>query len=122
MSTSPLPILWLSFSASHLIITGVGWAMWPGFDPEAATTTWALVGLVVPLSFASVLLPSMILRKPEQASTRYILRWAFAEAATLMGFVAAFSGGPQWVGVACGIWGLLLHLIAYPGDLSGAPE
>lgn len=112
-----LPVLWAAFCVTQLIFGSIGWVYWPGADPEAAVVVWVLVAMMLPLSGMSVGGAGLLARGEGAAHTRYILRWAFAEAASLFGFVATFSGGPRWLAPAAAAWGFLLILIAYPSRL-----
>lgn len=115
---NPLPLIWLAMASSQLLFAGVSWVLWPGPDPSAATTVWVLAAMAAPLSLASVIGPGLLLRgdDPGAQRSRYIMRWAFAEAVTLMGFVATYQGGPQWLCGALAAWSLVLLLLAYPTD------
>ncbi|MEM6930356.1 MAG: hypothetical protein AAF602_25685 [Myxococcota bacterium] len=113
---NPMTLIWVSFAMSQLAFVGIGWTLWPGLDPEAQTLAYAVTGLGFVTGLGSLGLPGRLVQGDSEEATRArtLLRWAFAEAATLMGFVATFVGGPRWLLLAAGAWGFTLLVLAIP--------
>ncbi len=116
-SEQNLPFIWLGFCVSQIVFAGISWSVWPGQTTEDMMIVWVLAAMILPMSLMSTFGAGFLVKGEGTATTRYILRWAFAESAALVGFVACFVGGPRWLGPLAAGWGLLLVLLAYPSRL-----
>ncbi|MCA9490108.1 MAG: hypothetical protein KC621_09295 [Myxococcales bacterium] len=107
-----LPIVWMSNATSIAVFAVVAMVMAPIEDasPDLAIP----IGLAGFLPAAgSLLVGRAVLRElPEQ--TRWILRWALAEAVAIMGLMVDLMGGPGWFAAALMGLGMLLVLVQYP--------
>lgn len=111
-------ILWSAFGATHLVLLLVSTLLAPtSHDP-------VLTFMVLPaLSSAAVSVAAPRVFPAEMVvPTRFILRWALAEAASLMGFVAWFLSGDHLVQGVCAGAGLLAWALARPTDGTGWPQ
>lgn len=106
-------IIWGSMGTSHLLITAVTFMLpTEGHNPGIAPF------LVFPAMLAagsSLALPAL-LRKPPPPLTVYILRWALAEAATLVGFLSYMFSGLHLYQFVCLAMALAAWMAAYPRD------
>ena len=98
--------------ATHLVLVGVGTQLG---TPELHTPAAPLLGVGVVMATLSVLLGLPVVRLGLPAPTRAIVRWAFAETATLLGLVASMSGGVMYL-YAGAAFGLLAWGAAFPTD------
>lgn len=114
--SNDLTVMWAAFAGSQLIFVVVGWTMWNGYNPEMATTAWTLAGFGLLSGLASLIVPAATIPgdDEEMVRLRFLVRWGFAESATLFGFVGTFLGGPRWLVLAMAAWGFLLLLMAIP--------
>lgn len=107
-----LPIVWGAFVSSHALFVAISFFV-PA-DPSLDPGMVSLFGIPA-LALAGIAAEgSLVARVAPQLQTWFILRYALAEAAGLMGFAAYFASGDHLVQLACAGAGLLAHLAAYP--------
>ena len=112
-----MPVIWAAFAGTQLMLAVLGWVLWTGPDPDASITVWILVATVVPLTvLATVGARRVIPDGPGAGRTRSFIRWAAAEAITMMGFVGTMVGGPRWLVLVHAAWGFSLILLSYPSS------
>jgi hypothetical protein len=99
MGRMQLPLIWVVFLLTQLVITGVSFAV-PA-QPSLEPTLAYVFGF--PALMAAGISVSGDLWRPRvpQLQTWYILRWALAEAATIMGFASWYTSGERLVQFAC---------------------
>ncbi|MBM4364685.1 MAG: hypothetical protein FJ102_00605 [Deltaproteobacteria bacterium] len=117
----PVPIvIFAAILMSQLVLVAVSFAVPPGgsnpsIGPFLVLPAAATAGL-------SLVAPHLFGPKFDRL-TLHILRWALAESATILGFVAAFMGAPRLFQAACTAMGLVAMFAAFPPrDLAGPPR
>ncbi len=116
MSTPPatqLPVLWASFFTSHTVIAGL--AFFVPAEPVADPSWVPLLGLPAVAAAGLSVQGGVLARAAPQVLTWFILRFALAETAGLLGFVSYFLSGDHLVQLGCAAIGLVAHLLAFPG-------
>lgn len=110
----PLPIVWMSIATSIAVFAVIAVTMPPleGVSPDLALPM-GLAGLAP--AAGSLLVGRAVLREIP-AHTRWILRWALAEAVAIMGLMVDLTGGPTAFSAALMGLGMLLLLVQYPRE------
>ncbi|MCB9685279.1 MAG: hypothetical protein H6735_09595 [Alphaproteobacteria bacterium] len=110
----PLPIVWMSIATSVAVFAVVAVVMPPmeGVQPGMAIPI-GLAGLL-PAAGSLLVGRAVLLELPTQ--TRWIMRWALAEAVAIMGLMVDLTGGPIWFAAALMGLGMLLVLVQYPRE------
>ncbi|MBM4390120.1 MAG: hypothetical protein FJ090_03280 [Deltaproteobacteria bacterium] len=80
----------------------------PSIGPSLVLPAAATAGL-------SLVAPHLFGPKTDRL-TLHVVRWALAEPATILGFVAAFMGAPRLFQAACTAMGLVAMFAAFPAD------
>lgn len=109
-----LRVLWASMVTSQLVLIIVT-SLLPRADPPDETV--ALVLLLPMLSCGALSLSwGRLLAKDQPPQPRWIVRWALAEACTLMG-LASWSAAGEIVPVVCSMLvGVMLVLVQWPRE------
>lgn len=115
MSSAPpptLPILWSSFVMSHALFVGLSFFV-PA-EPMAEASWVPALGLPAVVAAGLAAEGSVLGRAASNLQTWFLLRFALAEVAGIVGFVAWFVTGEHLVQLACAGAGLLAHLASFP--------
>ena len=123
MSTPPaLPVPLVIFGAmamSHVMFVAISFVVEggggnPSIGPFLVLPAAATAGL-------SLVFPHLVGAKFDRL-TAHIIRWALAESATVIGFLAAFQGAPRLFQAACTAMGLVALFAAFPPRDLGAGQ
>ncbi|MFN7142351.1 MAG: hypothetical protein ACK4YP_01125 [Myxococcota bacterium] len=115
MSSAPpptLPILWSSFVMSHGLFVGLSFFLPP--EPMAEAGWGPALGLPAVVAAGLAAEGSVLGRAAQNLQTWFLLRFALAEVAGIVGFIAWFLTGDHLVQLGCAGAGLLAHLAAFP--------
>ena len=107
-----LPLLWANFVGSHVILLAISFFVAP--EP-GALGQWAVVLGIPALVTAGLAVEGEVLaRAAPQLQTWFVLRFALAEVAGVLGFVAYYVSGEHLVQGLCAAVGLVAHLACFP--------
>lgn len=119
MEKNPIPlILWSAFGVTHLVLVLISTLI-----PAASAEPARLLFVIPALTAASASVAATRFFPPAMpAQTTHIVRWALAESASLMGFVAWYTSGDHLVQAVCTGAGLLAWALALPKGSEGWPR
>jgi hypothetical protein len=110
----PLRIVWLSVLSTQLLFPVLLWALPPGPEPADDRLVLGLAAVAGLEAFLSLAWGRLVALTP--TPNRPIIRWVFAEAVTLCGFVLGFLGGPPFLSFCLMSLGFLLILVQPPRE------
>lgn len=120
MQPNPTPyIIWGSMGSAQAMFLFVATQI-----PPQAHEAWAQY-LVIPaigaaaLSVAMSFVPAIV---PAPAPTRSIVRWATAETAAILGFLAYMQSGEHLYQYGCAAFGFFAWAYAFPADAASWPR
>jgi hypothetical protein len=108
-----LPILWVSFFSAHVLFAGVSTVVAPVADLGPAAAVFGLVALL-PAGLAAE--GGILARAITPAQSWFIVRFAMAESAAILGLVAFLTSGSHLVQLGCAALGLVAHLLSFPSE------
>ncbi len=112
---NPIPlILWSAFGMTHLVLVFITTLI-----PPQPSNPGMVLFVIPALASATISVGARSIFKGNfPAQTLFIVRWALAESATLMGFVSWYISGDRPVQAVCTLAGLAAWAIAMPRDVS----
>lgn len=114
MTMQQLRTVWLAMLVSQLAFPLILWTVSDRPSPAPDAVVMGIGAVALMEAALSLAWGRLVARTP--APTRWIIRWAFAEAVTLSGFTLGFLGGPAVASAALMALGFVLIGVQPPRE------
>ncbi|MDP2311478.1 MAG: hypothetical protein Q8P41_01120 [Pseudomonadota bacterium] len=111
-AATPLPILWSAFVPTHLMFLIIG--NFVPAEPIAQADLVPLLALPAVVAAGIAAEGSLLARVAPKAQSWFVMRFALAEVAALVGFLSYFLTGTHLVQFLCAGVGFMAHVLSLP--------